>query len=49
VIGGLPGHTGTEYQPTTATVTIEVEVDAAAEHGRYRHRPRVHRVRSELR
>jgi hypothetical protein len=24
VIGGLPGHTGTEYQPTTATVTIEV-------------------------
>lgn len=45
VIGGLPGRgPGTTYRPVAPTVLVEVEADPSIEHGRFRHRPRVHRI-----
>ncbi len=48
VVAGLPGSEDVTYQPTEPRVVIEVEADQAIEFGRFRHPPRVLRIRGEL-
>lgn len=45
LIGGLPGTPDFSYQPVTPSMVVEVEADPLVEFDRFRHRPRVHRVR----
>ncbi|WP_308289605.1 ATP-dependent DNA ligase [Streptomyces muensis] len=48
-VGGLPGADPVRYRPVAPEVVVEIEVDQERlELGRYRHRPRVRRVRGDL-
>ncbi|MEV4190720.1 hypothetical protein [Streptomyces toxytricini] len=47
-IGGLPGAEPIPYLPVMPEVVVEIEADGRLEFGRYRHRPRVRRVRGDL-
>ncbi|CAL9636511.1 DNA ligase C (plasmid) [Streptomyces sp. enrichment culture] len=47
-IGGLPGADPVPYLPVQPEVVVEIEADDRMEFGRYRHRPRVRRVRGDL-
>ncbi|MFD5794857.1 hypothetical protein ACFWIO_15165 [Streptomyces diastatochromogenes] len=48
-VGGLPGADPVRFLPVKPEVVVEIEVDQARlEFGRYRHRPRVQRVRGDL-
>ncbi|MFJ9460817.1 hypothetical protein ACIRST_37835 [Kitasatospora sp. NPDC101447] len=48
-VGGLPGSPPIPYLPVRPEVVVEIETDQAQpEFGRYRHRPRITRVRAEL-
>ncbi|MER5302233.1 ATP-dependent DNA ligase [Streptomyces lasiicapitis] len=48
-VGGLPGADPVSYLPVEPEVVVEIEVDQERlEFGRYRHRPRVRRVRGDL-
>lgn len=47
-LGGLPGDPEIVYQPVLPTTVIEIEADLAIEFGRWRHRPRVLRIRDDL-
>ncbi|MGW4784968.1 ATP-dependent DNA ligase [Streptomyces sp. NPDC004230] len=48
-VGGLPGAAPVRFLPVEPEVVVEIEVDQARlEFGRYRHRPRVRRVRGDL-
>ncbi|WP_328373626.1 ATP-dependent DNA ligase (plasmid) [Streptomyces sp. NBC_00445] len=48
-VGGLPGADPVRYLPVKPEVVVEIEVDQERlEFGRYRHRPRVRRVRGDL-
>ncbi|WP_331731329.1 ATP-dependent DNA ligase [Kitasatospora sp. NBC_01300] len=48
-VGGLPGSAPVRYQPVEPTTVVDIEVDAGQqEYGRYRHRPRVLRLRADL-
>ncbi|MFH9426286.1 hypothetical protein [Streptomyces sp. NPDC017529] len=49
-VGGLPGSPPISYLPVRPEVVVEIEADQAAptEWHRFRHRPRVVRVRAEL-
>jgi hypothetical protein len=48
-VGGLPGAAPVRYRPVEPEVVVEIEVDQQRlEFGRYRHRPRVLRVRGDL-
>lgn len=48
-VGGLPGATPVRFLPVEPEVVVEIEVDQdRLEFGRYRHRPRVRRVRGDL-
>jgi ATP-dependent DNA ligase len=44
-VGGLPGQPSTEYQPVKPGIQVEVEADPLGDETRFRHRPRVHRIR----
>ncbi|MGF1427096.1 hypothetical protein ACQRUO_11430 [Kitasatospora sp. LaBMicrA B282] len=50
VVGGLPGSRPVRYVPVRPEVVVEVQADQVAptEFARFRHRPRVLRVRAEL-
>ncbi|MFB7836142.1 hypothetical protein [Streptomyces sp. NPDC056056] len=49
VVGGLPGADPVRYRPVMPEIVVEIETDQVAlEFGRYRHRPRVRRVRGDL-
>ncbi|MGW1170581.1 ATP-dependent DNA ligase [Streptomyces sp. NPDC002550] len=49
-VGGLPGADPVRFLPVKPEVVVEIEVDQPRlEFGRYRHRPRVRRVRGDLR
>ncbi len=48
-VGGLPGAAAVTYRPVHPDVVVEIAVDQAElEFGRYRHRPRVLRIRGDL-
>ncbi len=48
-VGGLPGAGPVRFWPVKPEVVVEIEVDQPRlEFGRYRHRPRVRRVRGDL-
>ncbi|MGW0720201.1 ATP-dependent DNA ligase [Streptomyces sp. NPDC002778] len=48
-VGGLPGADPVHFRPVKPEVVVEIEVDQPRlEFGRYRHRPRVRRVRGDL-
>ncbi|GAA1112006.1 hypothetical protein JBF12_41295 [Streptomyces javensis] len=48
-VGGLPGADPVPYLPVVPEVVVEIEVDQERlEFGRYRHRPRVRRIRGDL-
>jgi ATP-dependent DNA ligase len=48
-VGGLPGSPPVRYVPVLPEVVVDLEVDQAGlEFGRYRHRPRVARIRADL-
>ncbi|MFJ6798920.1 hypothetical protein [Streptomyces sp. NPDC091268] len=49
-VGGLPGAAPVPYLPVMATVVVEIEADqeGPTEFGRFRHRPRVLRVRGDM-
>ncbi|MEU6201325.1 hypothetical protein [Streptomyces sp. NPDC047061] len=48
-VGGLPGAGSVLFWPVKPEVVVEIEVDQPClEFGRYRHRPRVRRVRGDL-
>ncbi|MEU2453970.1 ATP-dependent DNA ligase [Streptomyces sp. NPDC012765] len=48
-VGGLPGADPVRYRPVEPDVVVEIDVDQERlEFGRYRHRPRVKRVRGDL-
>ncbi|MEU6406245.1 ATP-dependent DNA ligase [Streptomyces sp. NPDC046985] len=48
-VGGLPGADPVRFLPVRPEVVVEIEVDQSRlEFGRYRHRPRVLRVRGDL-
>ncbi|MFJ2752714.1 hypothetical protein [Streptomyces sp. NPDC087297] len=48
-VGGLPGADPVRYRPVEPEVVVEIDVDQERlEFGRYRHRPRVKRVRGDL-
>ncbi|MGW7824856.1 hypothetical protein ACWGLF_44090 [Streptomyces puniciscabiei] len=48
-VGGLPGADPVRFRPVKPEVVVEIEVDQPRlEFGRYRHRPRVRRVRGDL-
>jgi ATP-dependent DNA ligase len=48
-VGGLPGADPVRFLPVKPEVVVEIEVDQERlEFGRYRHRPRVRRVRGDL-
>ena len=48
IVAGLPGHDEVVYLPVLPEVVVEVEADTAVEFGRYRHPPRVVRIRDDL-
>ncbi|WP_406693272.1 hypothetical protein REH65_31050 [Saccharopolyspora sp. ID03-671] len=48
VIAGLPGHDLLPWQPCEIEVVAEVETDTAVEYGRWRHQPRVLRIKDQL-
>ncbi|WP_151484881.1 hypothetical protein [Streptomyces albicerus] len=50
-VGGLPGAAPVRYRPVIPEVVVEVEADQTKprEFGRFRHRPRVLRVRGDMR
>ncbi|WP_309115211.1 RNA ligase family protein [Saccharothrix sp.] len=45
-VGGLPGQPAAMYLPVHPKVVVEVEADPNVEFGRFRHRPKVLRVRA---
>ncbi|MFD6465364.1 ATP-dependent DNA ligase [Streptomyces goshikiensis] len=49
-VGGLPGADPVRYLPVVADVVVEIEADQLRprEYGRFRHRPRVLRIRGDL-
>lgn len=49
-VGGLPGAAPVPYFPVMASVVVEIEADqeGPTEFGRFRHRPRVLRVRGDM-
>ncbi|MGW7071854.1 ATP-dependent DNA ligase [Streptomyces sp. NPDC054855] len=49
-VGGLPGAPPVRYMPVAPSVVVEIEADQERpeEFGRFRHRPRVLRVRGDL-
>ncbi|MEN1882358.1 hypothetical protein ACWDBO_50950 [Streptomyces mirabilis] len=49
-VGGLPGADPVYYRPVIPDVVVEIEADQTGprELGRFRHRPRVLRVRGDL-
>ncbi|MFD7409241.1 hypothetical protein ACFV7R_42930 [Streptomyces sp. NPDC059866] len=48
-VGGLPGADPVRFLPVKPEVVVEIEVDQPRlEFGRYRHRPRVRRVRGDV-
>ncbi|MFZ3475283.1 hypothetical protein ACODT3_42745 [Streptomyces sp. 4.24] len=48
-VGGLPGADPVRYRPVEPEVVVEIDVDQERlEFGRYRHRPRVKRIRGDL-
>lgn len=48
-VGGLPGADPVRFLPVEPEVVVEIEGDQdRLEFGRYRHRPRVRRVRGDL-
>ncbi|MFJ6784525.1 hypothetical protein [Streptomyces yangpuensis] len=49
-VGGLPGAEPVRYRPVLANVVVEIEADQKRplEFGRFRHRPRVLRVRGDM-
>ncbi|MFD5881035.1 ATP-dependent DNA ligase [Streptomyces yangpuensis] len=48
-VGGLPGADPVPYRPVEPDVVVEIDVDQERlEFGRYRHRPRVQRLRGDL-
>ncbi|WP_329374743.1 hypothetical protein [Streptomyces sp. NBC_01483] len=49
-VGGLPGADPVRYRPVIASVVVEIEADQRRplEFGRFRHRPRVRRVRGDM-
>ncbi|MFF9768539.1 hypothetical protein ACF1GT_18320 [Streptomyces sp. NPDC014636] len=48
-VGGLPGSPPVRYVPVLPEVVVDIDVDQAhLELGRYRHRPRVARLRGDL-
>lgn len=49
-VGGLPGSAPIPYLPVIPDVVVEIEADQErpTEFGRFRHRPRVLRVRGDL-
>ncbi|MFK0022856.1 hypothetical protein [Streptomyces sp. NPDC090798] len=50
-VGGLPGADPVHYRPVIPDVVVEIEADQAGprEFGRFRHRPRVLRIRADMR
>lgn len=48
VITGLPGREAVPWQPCEIDVVAEIEADSAAEFGRWRHQPRLLRLRPDL-
>ena len=48
VVAGLPGSEDVTYQPTKPSVVVDVEADHAIEFGRFRHPPKVLRIRGDL-
>lgn len=49
VVAGLPGgHEELTYLPVDPEVVVEVDADTAVEFGRWRHRPRIVRLRPDL-
>ncbi|SCK54601.1 hypothetical protein YWIDRAFT_08044 [Streptomyces sp. SceaMP-e96] len=48
-VGGLPGADPVTYLPVLPEIVVELQVDQLQpEFGRYRHRPRVIRIRADL-
>ncbi|MEV2255938.1 hypothetical protein AB0I94_36190 [Streptomyces sp. NPDC050147] len=49
-VGGLPGAAPVSYLPVVASIVVEIEADQErpVEFGRFRHRPRVLRVRGDM-
>ncbi|MFG3229726.1 hypothetical protein ACGF07_33770 [Kitasatospora sp. NPDC048194] len=47
-MGGLPGSPPVAYLPAKPEVVVEIETDERAEFSRYRHRPKIKRVRGDL-
>jgi hypothetical protein len=49
-VGGLPGSPPVRYLPVVPEVVVEIEADQEkpAEFGRFRHRPRVVRLRPDM-
>jgi ATP-dependent DNA ligase len=48
-LDGLPGAPPVSYLPVIPEIVVDIESDQAGlEHGRYRHRPRVVRIRGDL-
>ncbi|MDI5907015.1 hypothetical protein [Streptomyces sp. 12257] len=48
-MGGLSGAEPVRFRPVEPEVVVEIEADQPRlEFGRYRHRPRVRRVRGDL-
>ncbi|MFG2910935.1 hypothetical protein ACGF13_38545 [Kitasatospora sp. NPDC048286] len=47
-VGGLPGSPPVVFLPVEPEVVVEIETDERAEFARYRHRPKVKRVRGDL-
>lgn len=48
VITGLPGQEAVPWQPCEIDVVAEIEADSAVEFGRWRHQPRLLRLRPDL-
>ncbi|MEV7190098.1 hypothetical protein [Kitasatospora sp. NPDC093102] len=47
-MGGLPGSPPVAFPTVKPEVVVEIETDERAEFARYRHRPKVKRVRGDL-
>ncbi|MEU9048700.1 hypothetical protein AB0D63_45070 [Kitasatospora sp. NPDC048343] len=47
-MGGLSGSPPAAFLPVMPEVVVEIETDERAEFARYRHRPKVRRVRADL-
>lgn len=48
VVTGLPGQESVPWQPCEVDVVAEIEADTAVEFGRWRHQPRLLRLRPDL-